>query len=230
MNNLRPLALSGLLASVPHAEEWDTGLLKEGNTWLYEHTSQRYIHHGTWQKFDGTVRFTITSVSAVPGAINFTVAQETDDFYEGPRNYSFHLAGEESAFSPQVPIFMEGQRFTDTSARALYRGDTVRTRTDSFARCNASLPLNINVETVGRVSHGWGGCYGMLEVSTYRLLAFNGEPYSLDSTAPVSLAGALRAPARSQGTRSALHGNNILIEHAGFRYDLKGQKVRAPAR
>lgn len=227
-----------------YSQQFDTSILKNGNTWVYKSQSSGGGGIGVIEPFtySGTIKFTLDSLEKSGDTLKFKVTREdtgsrTSDWW-GPSNphsiSTTQYALYNNSIIPSVPLFASEQNFSGTETKSIYRGDTLLYRTtppDNFNNC--APRKSTNLEGVGRTEDSYsfhcGHTYGS---EIYRLIEHNGSTYSADSvllltTTAVNPISIKIIPA-STGIR--LQKNQIIFSNKKGVYDLKGQKASMPTK
>jgi hypothetical protein len=243
------LFLAGALAVMAGAQTatYDTSILKNGNTWVYERDESEVAAGQVWGGFSGTVAFTLDSVRAAGDSILFRVirsdslrdkiaTRDTSDslvhrvrMTRDTARYAF-----KGGFSPSVPFFAQGQMFAAGDARVVYKGDTLRTRKSPPPSGGSCLSTQTeNLETFGLTSYvdsRFAGCGIYSWTHRWTLMRFGNSPFPETPIVPVSLGAPFNSSWRAAGRPLRQDRGGIWIEGKAERFDLRGRGSALPAK
>jgi hypothetical protein len=222
------------------AQEIDTSILKNGNTWLYNRHEENRNTGTITDGFDGTTRFTIDSVVKIQDTVKFRVTRRDVGQYlvwvvgQDPSvdtTQATRFTYRNGTYSPSVPFFAVDQSFSDTARKVVYRGDTLRSRNrvNSTVGGIACIRYNyVNIEKIGRVTNmdEYGPCGITSGQVSYQLKEFNGQAYASDSAHALAIVRP-RQPLPKAKPALSFVGSRVLFDQGGRVYDARGQKVPA---
>jgi hypothetical protein len=243
--------LAGALAAGAQTAAYDTSLLKEGNTWTYSVSEERWsMTFGQETDYKGISRFTIDSLEFSADSVRFRVThtdsgtgfdwmQDTlisngdtlfparwgavSRFSTSRSRFTFR----NNAYSPHTPFPFVGQAFTPHAARALYQGDTVFRNQVSVTGCTPSAKENL--QGVGRIRDEYAyHCSPHTRGHAFiRLISFNGVGYDASDVTPVALSAAIARAAGARAARLTLRSGGVRLEKNGRLFDLQGKSAPA---
>jgi Flp pilus assembly protein TadG len=233
--------LAGALAVSAQTAVYDTSILREGNTWTYVR-GESTPEFGENTTYEGMMTLRIDSLSIAGDSVTFTVTRDDTGkttlesappgwplvSYSRTTSATRHVF-RGNAFTPSVPLFMEGQAFTDTSPRVVYGGDTLRQakyQSPEYASCAPTSWENL--EGIGRIRYSYAyACGNTHGGSGYTLTSFNSVPYQASQVFPVALTASLARKLPNGAARVLLHRGRVTYERDGRLFDLKGQRLPA---
>jgi hypothetical protein len=224
----------------------DTGILKNGNTWLYQHSTYAMTFSRGSESYVGTSKFTVDSLAASGGGWTFKVIQEDTGTTmksvvapgESPTLYSSNVtitryAFNNGTYSPSAPFFAKEQSYTDT-ARAIYRGDTVGYASSNYGTVSCLMSTSENVGTVGRTKETSNSSCSPMSANSYafHLVQYNGQAYYKDSLF-VLAPTAIRWTAKKRmlpSPAAIISGSTVLYSRGHGKsalYDAQGKNFRS---